>query len=231
MKSAPFRPTLPTLLALSAVAMLPASGALVFTIEAPGVQQTTVAGVVTEDFNDGTFASDIGTYSGGTIMAADQFGGAGGTGSYLFATAGSPSTLTLSKPQSYFGVWWSAGDARNSLSIYNQDNVVIGSYVVGDIIPLLGPAYYGNPNSGQNASEPYAYLNFTATGTDYITKVVFGGSNFESDNHSVTEERITPPGTPPGGAVPETGSSLALGGLALLGIAGLRRYFGRKAAA
>jgi len=50
------------LLALSAAAMSPASAALVFTIEAPGVQQSTVPGVVTENFDDGNLSSTIGTY-------------------------------------------------------------------------------------------------------------------------------------------------------------------------
>lgn len=220
------RPLL-SLAALLAMSVVPAQAALVFTIEAPGVQQSSVPGVTTENFDDGDLTSAIGTYSGGSVNGANVFGGAGGTGSFLFATSGNPSTLTFSTPQSYFGVWWSAGDAGNSLKVYNQNDVLIGDYVVGSIIPLLSQAYYGNPNGGGNEAEPYAYLNFTATETDFISKVVFGGSNFESDNHSVTTERITPPGTPPGGSVPDSGSTLAMAGLVLLGLGGARRLFRR----
>lgn len=209
--------------ACAALAFIPAQAALVFTIEAPGVQQSSVPGVTTENFDDGNLTSAIGTYTGGSVFGADVYGGAGGTGSYLFATSGNPSTLTFSTPQSYFGVWWSAGDAGNSLKVYNQNDVLIGDYVVGSIIPLLSAAYYGNPNGGGNAGEPYAYLNFTANGTDFISKVVFGGSNFESDNHSVTEERITPPGKPPGASVPDSGSTLAMAGFVFLGLGGIRR--------
>jgi len=216
-------------LAATALTAPSAFGALVFTIEAPGVTQSTVPGVTTEDFDDNNANNSIGTYSGGTLMVADVWGGAGGAGRYLFANTSNASTLTFSTPQAYFGMWWSAGDAGNTLHFYDGNNVLLDSYVIGDIIPYLNNQYYGNPGGafqGGNPGEPYAYLNFTATGTDTISRVVFGGSNFESDNHSVTTERITPPGT----RLPDSGSTLVLTGTALLGTALLRRFLGRKAA-
>jgi hypothetical protein len=216
-------------LAVAALTMPSAFGALVFTIEAPGVRVTSVPGVITENFDDGNANNSIGTYSGGILMNADVWGGADGVGGYLLATQGNPSNLTFNTPQSYFGMWWSAGDAANSLRFYDANDVLLASYVIGDIIPFLNASYYGNPSGtfqGGNAGEPYAYLNFTATGTDFIGRVEFGGSNFESDNHSVTTERITPPGN----TIPDSGSTLVLTGTAFFGTVLLRRFFGRKAA-
>lgn len=213
----------------SASSALPVHAGLIFTVEGPGVTQSSVPGVSTETFDDGDLVSAIGTYTGGTIMPADVWGGAGGSGAYLFATLTSASTLTFGTPQSYFGFWWSAGDVNNSLSLYSPTNALLGSYVIGDILPYLSSGYFGNPSgtfAGGNPSEAYAYLNFTATGTDYISRVVFGGSNFESDNHSITTERITPPGT----TVPDSGSTLILGNIALLGAIALRRFCTKAAA-
>jgi hypothetical protein len=193
--------------------------AIVFTIEAPGVQQSQVPGVITENFDDNNLTSVLGTYTGGSTNPASLFGGAGGTGFFL---QNGPTTLTLNSPQFYFGMWWSAGDAANQLSFFDGATLV-GSFNVGSIIPLLNSSYYGNPNPaflGQDPNEPFAYLNFTATGTTQITSVVFGGGNFESDNHSVLNQRITPPGT----ALPDGGSTLALGGMALLSLAALKRF-------
>jgi hypothetical protein len=63
---------------------------IVFTVEAPGVQQTTVVGATTENFDSVALGSIAGggyvsaavdgTYSGGQIINADVFGGAGGGG-------------------------------------------------------------------------------------------------------------------------------------------------------
>jgi hypothetical protein len=203
---------------------------VIFTIEGPGVQQTSVAGVTTETFNSGSpggfnGAVAMGTFSsGGAKVAADQYGGANGSQYYAVGVQSGAlqSTLTMTTPQNYVGMWWSAGDVQNHLEFYNGATLV-GSFAVGDIIPSLNSSYYGNPNSGLDSSEPFVYLNFTATGSDSITSVKFKsdtlGAGFEIDNLSVTTERIEPPGH----GVPDGGSTAALlaGGLALL--RGVRR--------
>jgi len=68
------------------------------------------------------FANDpnVGIYSprgGSTVVAADQFGGAGGTGNYLTDNSsfhpipGTVSTtIIFLHPERYFGLWWSADD-------------------------------------------------------------------------------------------------------------------------
>jgi hypothetical protein len=183
---------------------------IVFTIENPGVQATTVPGAVTETFDSlptgplGTYVSPgIGTFTGGEIVAANRYGGAGGTGNYYAVGAESGTTLgtlTLNSPQDYVGLWWPAGDAENVLQFYDGATLV-GTYNVASIIGSgLSPAYYGNPNAaflGQDSGEPFVYLDFTTTGTTRITALDFEnglGTGFEVDNVSVFGSPITPPG-------------------------------------
>lgn len=211
-------------------AVVGARGNVVFTIENAGVQSTTVSGVTTETFNSGSpgpfsGAVAVGSFtSGGNKVAADVFGGAGGSQYYAVGVQSGAlqSTLTLTTPQNYVGMWWSAGDVHNHLEFYNGASLV-GAFNVGDIIPGLSSAYYGNPNGGGNTAEPYVYLNFTATGADSITSVKFKSDSlnagFEVDNISVTDQRIDPPGN----SVPEGGSTIALLGGALAIIGALRR--------
>lgn len=176
-----------------------AQAAIVFTFENASVQATSVSGVLTETFDTGVPGTAIGTYTNATVIAGDVFGGAQGTSYLTLLNSGSSvTTLDLNSPQKYFGMWWSAGDANDLVSFYDGATLV-DSFTVGDIIPLLTPAYYGNPNGGAFVNEPYAYLNFTATGTTSITQIQFtqvngGGGGFETDNHSVTDRSIDPPG-------------------------------------
>jgi hypothetical protein len=204
-----------------------ANAQLAFTIEAPGVQSTSVSGVLTESFDSlslGLWAggsTSVGTFSaGGTVYATDQYGGA--NGSQFMRPVPAPIMLTMPAPQNYFGVWWSAGDPLNFLEFFDGATS-LGVYNVGSIIPFLSPAYYGNPNAplGRNTAEPYAYLNFTTTGTEHITSVKFSGANFEFDNVSITERKITPPGTVPG--VPDGGSTLGLLAAGIAAVAALKR--------
>lgn len=201
---------------------------VIFTIENPGVQATTVPGAITETFdslplgNLGTYVSPIGTFGpGGNVHAANIYGGA--YGSDYFAV-GSESgtyaeTLTLNGPQDYFGMWWSAGDRGNVLKFYDGATLVDTVYT-STLFPYLNPAYYGNPNNGGDAGEPFVYLDFTTTGTTQITSVVFDetlrGAGFEMDNLSVFGQPIPPPGH----RIPdasETGLLLLMAGASLLG--------------
>jgi hypothetical protein len=208
------------------------NAAIIFTVENAGVQQTSVAGALTETFDAralGTISSFVsingGTYTGGQVAAAGQYGGAGGTGRYDVVGLGTTTTQTVafSSDKTYFGLWWSAGDPANKLEFYDN-SVLVGSFVIGSIIPFLSPAYLGNPNSGQNASEYYAYLNFTGTGGTVFDQVVFsnvGVSGFESDNHSTFDQPITPPGN----SVPDTGASVVLLAMGALAVTMLNRRF------
>jgi hypothetical protein len=196
-----------------------AHAGLIFSIEAPGVQASTVPGVTTEDFNSqplGSFsgATAVGTLSsGGAIVAPNAYGGSFASDYYAVGTQSgqTQSTLTLTSPQHYFGMWWPAGDAQNILKFYDGATL-LNSYNVASLLALsLSPAYFGNPsNPGQDLGEPFVYLDFTTTGTSGITSVEFdnvpGTTGFEMDNFSITDQQIIPPGT----QVPDSGSTLLM---------------------
>lgn len=167
-------------------------------VEAPTIQTSSVPSITTEAFDELTagiyttpVATDIGTYIGTptnpfAIINADQFGGAGGTGTYLAvgSETGSPGDLLLqlNSPQNYFGFWWSAGDAFNSITLLRNGSQ-LATFTTAHLINLLPnngstvtaingsqyntSAYWGNPNSGQNAGEPYAYVDLIATGATF----------------------------------------------------------------
>ena len=181
-----------------------ARAGVVMTVEAPGAQSSTVAGVTTETFNSfstGQYSSlqtAVGTLSTSgslTIVAPDIYGGAGGTENYfaLGAQSGSadPVTLTFRGPQSYFGLWWSAADANNTVTFYSGSSALMTfSEASAFSIATPGGAYYGNSNNGGDTGEPSAYLNFNGTNGTAFTSVVFSnngttGTGFEAGNFSI----------------------------------------------
>ena len=209
----------------------PAHAGIVVSVEAAGAQTSTVAGVTTETFNSfspgqySSLSTNIGTLSSTgqfSIVAADIYGGAGGIGDYFAVGAqsgsASPVTLTLNGPESYFGMWWSAADANNTVQLYSGSTLE-GTYTTSSIFSGLPGSYYGNPNNGGDTGEPFAYVNFTGDPGTTITSVVFSnsgstGTGFESDNFSVAGV----------GIVPEPSSIVLVGtGAALLGLAAWRR--------
>lgn len=150
-----------------------------------------------------------GTVNGMRVQNADQYGGVNGSRYMTFgAQNGSAASiaLTLSTPRSYFGFWWSAGDANNGLTFVDV-NGYVARFSAADIVSVLSPAsgtatalngtvynnssYYGNPNppSGRNTGEPYAFVMFFFTDTQ-VSRIIFDnsgstGTGFESDNHTV----------------------------------------------
>jgi hypothetical protein len=205
-------------------------GTLTVYLSQPGAQSTTVVGAATETFDALSTANPhtspylstagIGTYGGSAtnpfaILSHDMYGGAidsssnGAATNYYAVGKASNSTnaayLTFTQPVSYFGFWWSAGDAYNRVAIYSG-NTLCGSFSTADLLSFLKngtgtitalngstyktSAYFGNPNlaSGSNDStEPFAYVSFSITGV-MITQVAFyntsTSSSFKSDNHS-----------------------------------------------
>jgi hypothetical protein len=179
------------------------------TYELPGIQSSSAtffsSGVETFDSRTvGTsqsFSSNFGgtsytgSYAGVQIKAADQYGGAGGTGRYAVNFTGAVTVLTLNQDVNYFGYWLSALDAGNVVTFFDgttqvgqfNAGTVFGSAVTGN------SSYYGNPNSpflGFNSVEPYAFVNFYATGSaDKFNKIIFSetqaNSGYESDNHTI----------------------------------------------
>lgn len=203
------------------------SATIIFTPEAAGVQSTTVANVTTVDFNSlipgalGTYVSPIGTYStGAEIVAPNAFGGSNQT-RYISVGAQSGTTtysLTFNSLQSFFGLYWAAGDAQNSLEFFNGATL-LATFTTSQVNAGLSSAYNGNPNTGQDLTEKFVYLDFTsnALGTNF-NRVVFlnngTGTGFETDNHSILASA----------GVPEPSTyAFMLGGLGLIGLMVRRR--------
>lgn len=151
--------------------------------------------------NTNVLWSGVGSFDQLYISGANVYGGAYDpiTGSASqFSAVGSrwaqTSVLTLDESSSYFGLWWSAGDAGNRLSFYNGDNLVT-QYTTSSMFGNLNLSneYYGNPLTGQNSREPYAFINFYGdelTSWDRIELTQVGGGGFESDNYTSRVEGL-----------------------------------------
>lgn len=152
------------------------------------------------------------------VQNSDQYGGAGNTRYAAFGaqsgTAGAI-TLNLSNPATFFGLWWSAVDANNGISLYNGDTFLT-RFTGAELISLFAAsptltaqngtsyqtsAYLGKPgtNPRQNATEYYAYTMFRVSGLTF-TRVVFDNSGttatgFEMDNLQIRTGDFTIPGS------------------------------------
>jgi hypothetical protein len=219
----------------------PALAGMTFTLEGAGVQDTTLTGqMVRENFEsldlgvtqNYSLANGIGTINSAKIEAANQYGGAGGSGNYLRGG----STITFNEAQAYLGFWWSAGDSSNNIELFGEDDASLGFYstsLVSDFINALPQAdrdaYSGNPNSqflNKNSGEYYSYLNFFGTEGTKVKKMVLSGGNFESDNFAFsTKARSTSGDILSGEAatVPEPTTILGLMATAVVGMISTRR--------
>lgn len=209
-------------LGLTLAAMHAVGASLSVYIGAPGESRTSLSGAATETFDElpsgpmsSPLDSGIGRYqlsmtSVLSIQDADDFGGANFTKYAAFgaqSNTAAPVTLTLTANSNYFGFWWSAGDANNGITLYN-DNVLLTRVSASDLTTFLAPNltitsvngkktydtddYSGNPNWNRNRpnyGERYAYVHLLTSGASF-NRVAFDnsgklGTGFESDNHSV----------------------------------------------
>jgi len=210
--------TLKLALSIGLLAALTASRAqatlIVTYAETPGEMNSTLVNTSVETFDsmstglhatanwtDPSTGAIVGTFSNLDIHAADQYGGAANT-NYAVTGLGvnTQTILNLSQASSYFGLWWSAGDAKNVLDFYSGANgtgTLLAEFTTVSLMDKLTPktvypnGYYGNPNTGANfkkdSGEPFAFINFFGTpGTEWSSIVVtnHGTSGFEADNYT-----------------------------------------------
>ena len=210
---------LTTVTGLSAIPTVAFSGDIVMTYaEAPGATNSSLADTSVFTFNNyanGTHLtnavwSGVGTYDQLYVINANQYGGANGSPysveSAKIGLGGVPTTtLNLTTAISYFGMWWSAGDANNFLSFYSGNNLV-ASFSTATLLSKLPNTYFGNPTpgyKGQDPAEAFAFINFYGLDGTTFDKIVLSDpsttSGFESDNHTV---RVTPYGSDPNDTSP-----------------------------
>lgn len=195
-------------------------------LSAPGQQSTFVGGATTETFNgyangdySASLSSAIGTYllsptSQINIGSANQYGGANGSKFMAFGAqsgTGGDVMLELDGYHTYFGFWWSAGDPYNGVTLFANDlelarisTAEITALLSGETVTAVDGSIYdtslyrGNPNTGENVGQNYAYVSVIVTGAAF-NKVLFdnsglSNSGFESDNHSVYFGNVAVPG-------------------------------------
>ena len=200
---------------LSVLPTIAFSGDIVMTYaEAPGATNSSLADTSVFTFNNyanGTHLtnavwSGVGTYDQLYVINANQYGGANGSpysveSAKVSGLGGVPTTtLSLTTAISYFGMWWSAGDANNFLSFYSGNNLV-ASFSTATLLSKLPSSYFGNPTpgyTGADGTEAFAFLNFYGTAGTTFDKIVLSDpsttSGFESDNHTI---RVASYGTDP----------------------------------
>ncbi|MEO0797144.1 MAG: hypothetical protein AAFX93_18475 [Verrucomicrobiota bacterium] len=196
--------------ALMAVSQVNAQSTLVTIAEDPTQTTSSLSNTDVFDFNDLALGinnnvnwAGVGTFDTLEIANPNVWGGA------LDLTTGeasqfswqrnktiNTSTLFLDTPSSYFGFWWSAGDYNNQLSFYSGDQL-LSQYTTASMFGSLNLSsdYYGNPLTGGNTREPYAFINFYGdenTAWDRIELKQVAGGGFESDNYTTRVEAFNP---------------------------------------
>jgi len=196
------RTTLATCLLTGLAAAQSEATVIVTYAEQPGIVASTFIHSSTYDFNSLTAGvhsnvawDGVGSFDTLNILNADQYGGANNS---MYAVEGlgsvSKTVLNLNSPSSYFGLWWSAGDAANVIDFYSGaggTGTLVAEFTTTNLLKALGGAYKGNPTPGpflgKDAGEPFAFINFFATPNSAWSSVVFknsAGSGLEADNYA-----------------------------------------------
>jgi hypothetical protein len=178
-----------------------------------------LAGTYTTDRTRSIGTFDLSPANALQIVNYNQYGGAGNSGRYgaIGAQSGTSGaiTLNLASPTTFFGMWWSAIDPYNGVSLYDN-NTFLMRISGGDMIALFNAsntltaqngtqyqrtAYLGKPgtNPRQNTGEYYAYTMFYASGLTF-NRVVLDNSGttstgFEFDNFQTRSGTFQIPGS------------------------------------
>ena len=204
-----------------------AQAATIISVEAPGAQSTTIGygQTAVETFDALTPGTQVpvnssygaigvsATFTSTSILAADQYGGAGGIGNQVAVRQTGDLDISFTgTPLNYLGVWASSLDGANTVAFYQGATLISSTNLTA--IPL-GGLYNGNPTAnflGQNSGEKYAFFNFRVTeGFDRVVLSQNGGGGFEMDNLTI-------------GAVPEPGTwAMLIAGFGMVGFAARRR--------
>lgn len=205
----------------------PARAGIKITLSPPGAAHQksalqTAAGSLTESFNalasgtlsgPGTLAVGIYSTAGISIVPADIYGGAGGTGKYARIES-SPLTITFAMAAPQVGFWWSAASVNDSFQLFDASNNLLASYNLASFLSLVGSQaapnnvtatdgniysgslYFNNPNPSITTpnNEPYAYVNLSPDdASTSIHTIVLSGSGFEFDNLTISPRDLPPP--------------------------------------
>lgn len=246
---------LPLLLATVALTGISQAGISIY-LSPNGIEtaeESGITNVTTETFNNrstgsvNNFVGTVGTYTaswGGNVENGNIYSGAT-QDKYLGIQSDSSTTLTLTGDVAYFGLYFSAGDGGNSFDV-KSDGVTIFSFNTAALIAMLPRTeegritaingqqyktrdYYGQPGTGHNGTEPYAYIHIIGTeGTTFDQIVLSEAPNtaiFENDNHSIRttapelpDTLVHIPTTPATSPIPEPAAALlgSIGALLLL---------------
>lgn len=171
---------------------------------------TTAVGTMSRLFTDAraTCAIQNGDSFGGATVGPDVFTpAAGGTASKYMTNGYDEVTFNLTASAKYIGLWWSAGNASNTVTFFNN-TTQIAQVTAADINTLLTGSgsvsalgggtypksnYWGNPrNTSLAYPEPFAYINLFLSGGFSANKIVISGGGFEMDNLVTSESDETP---------------------------------------
>lgn len=205
-----------SLLAVSTAAPANAAGRVTFSVDAPTVQGSFVDGVVVETFNDGctnplafgTFrgqcwGSEANFYSGASTTSSAPSTGGSGTALATIPMGGAIS-FRLDAPARYLGFHWEAGNEFDRVRLYSNDTLIadfefdtlMDALELTEFDSLDGQStytvadYFGNPVTGQQGHEPYAFVHiFASEGVTfdrvYISEDAASPGYFEFDNMSI----------------------------------------------
>lgn len=185
------------------------------TVTASAINQTTssVAGVTTVTFDDGTCAGYVSCSGDYAIVSGNSSGyyAAPYTDTTKFLSVPNPSTTTQSaifnigSAANYFGLYWGSIDTYNIISFF-LGNTLVASYNGGQL-----PSLAADGNQTAWASNRYINFDFGSASFDSV-KLTSSGFAFETDNHSFRKTAVPEPAT------------LLLMGLGLFGLVATRRF-------